>query len=255
MFIQDQTITIENIKKNSVFRLVYLKIKYFRYLIICIRSRIGRVFRLSKAEHEHFIMFDKVDLEHLKFDETRQIARGKIVEGHCFSSGYALGFSELPKSLVSYLLKIYPILKLYFGDEPLVSEPILWRNFNIPGKYLGNDIFSEFFHQDLVLDQYNLQLFVLIDSIDETQGPFEYLNYEIQNKDWSGYKYRNQMKPISDSFKLIGSRGDVMLFSTGRTLHRAGIPVEGKSRDLMSFAFFPAYTGRGIKFDTLLNIK
>lgn len=45
--------------------------------------------------------------------------------------------------------------------------------------------------------------------------------------------------------KLTGKRGDTLLFSTGSTPHRAGIPAEGRHRDIFSIAFFPAYTNIG----------
>lgn len=46
--------------------------------------------------------------------------------------------------------------------------------------------------------------------------------------------------------KLTRVRGKVLLFSTGSTPHRAGIPAHGNYRDIFSIAFFPVYTGIGV---------
>ena len=109
----------------------------------------------------------------------------------------------------------------------------------------GEEVFSDAFHQDLVFDQYNIQLFILLHDTTEKDGPFEYLDGALQASEMEYYIKRNRKIPLSKSEKLVGKRGDYMLFTTGLTLHKAGIPSENLHRDIMSIAFFPAYTKIG----------
>ena len=53
--------------------------------------------------------------------------------------------------------------------------------------------------------------------------------------------------------KLTGIRGDGMLFSTGATPHRAGVPKFGNKRDIFSVAFFPIYTDIGTNAKILFS--
>lgn len=53
--------------------------------------------------------------------------------------------------------------------------------------------------------------------------------------------------------KLTGVRGDALLFSTGSTPHRAGIPAHGNYRDIFSISVFPVYTGIGVSAGLLFD--
>jgi hypothetical protein len=93
-------------------------------------------------------------------------------------------------------------------------------------------VFSDAFHQDLVVDQYNMQLFILLQDTTESDGPFEYLDADVQAREMDFYRKRNRKAPLTKSRKLVGKRGDYLLFTTGLTLHRAGIPDKNCHRDI-----------------------
>ncbi len=232
---------------ERIFKFLTIRKYFLRYFF----QSFKRIKQLSNEKFNHFLMYDKLSLGNFDYDLNLEKPRGRDVEGKFFSYGYQLEFADIPASVKEYLHKIKPVVEQYLGCAARVALPSLWRNEHIPDEYFGRDIFSECFHQDLVYDQYNMQLFILLHDTDETQGPFEYLDYETQIVDMEYYKKRNRIKPLSKSNKLTGKRGDTMLFSTGYTLHRAGNPNIGKQRTIMSIAFFPDYTGIGFGFAEL----
>ncbi|MBW0434115.1 hypothetical protein HGB47_10860 [Leptospira yasudae] len=251
MQLQQPVLTKIDLLEANLFRKIWEAFKIWRYYLFCFRQALKRAYRLMGDRYTHFSMYDHIDLGTFKYDEKLQKPRGKDVNGEYFSYGYQLDFKEMPESIQNYVIKILPVVEMYLGSKCLISKPNLWKNLHIPTQYFGKDIFSECFHQDLVIDQYNMQLFILLHDTDETQGPFEYLDYEIQSKDMDYFHKRNRVIPKSTSHRLTGKRGDSLLFSTGSTLHRAGNPEKGKTRDILSIAFFPEYTGIGQRLESL----
>jgi hypothetical protein len=76
-------------------------------------------------------------------------------------------------------------------------------------------------------------------------GPFEYVANPDEHNILPSVFERNNKDLNLNIRKLTGKRGDTLLFSTGSTPHRAGVPAEGRYRDIFSIAFFPAYTKIG----------
>ena len=144
----------------------------------------------------------------------------------------------------------------FFASEVNIGSPHLWRNRHVPVEEYSatQEVFGDSFHQDLVVDQFNAQIFFLLHETCEENGPFEYLDPEVQRSEMYYYQTRERKAPLTDSSKLIGHRGDYLLFSTGTTLHRAGNPGIGRSRDIMSIPFFPAYTSIGRPIRSLAEV-
>ena len=79
----------------------------------------------------------------------------------------------------------------------------------------------------------------------DNDGPFEYVVNPNEYNILPSVLDRENKDIDLKVQKLTGKRGDTFLFSTGSTPHRAGIPAEGRHRDIFSIAFFPAYTKIG----------
>lgn len=215
-----------------------------------------RALRILTEKYSHIEFHGHMNLpDGFKYSEEFALPRGNEIDGHYYSSGYGLEFSELPPDIQQLVFSFYNILESYFACEVNVNQPQLWRNKHIPEAISGleGEVFSDAFHQDLVVDQYNIQLFILLHDTTESHGPFEYLDGKSQGKEMDYYRKRNRKIPKSSSVKLVGKRGDYMLFSTGMTLHKAGIPEEGNIRDIFSIGFFPAYTNIGTPMTELMK--
>lgn len=251
MLIQDQ-VSIQVTSSSRFFPKSTLGwISYFRYKIFCLKSAILRNLRRANERYNYLLLKGKLDIGNFAYNETLQKPRGKDVAGKYFSYGYQLDFQELPPTILEYIKNVQGVIEHYFGCEALVSKPNLWRNFHIEEEHLGKDIFSECFHQDLVRDHLNMQLFVLLHDTNSDLGPFEYLPLEEQTNFFDYYRKRNRTKPKLQSIALTGKRGDSLLITTGYTIHKAGNPFAGKHRDMLSLAFFPKYTGIGEPFSVL----
>lgn len=218
-------------------------------------SAIKRGIRAIAEKHNNIAFSGHLELpKDFKFDEKQAVPRGNQVDGVAFSQSYAKNFLELPTDIQDLILSFKGIVENYFECDANLNQANIWRNFHIPASISDGDIeiFSNAFHQDLVFDQYNVQLFILLHDTDEEHGPFEYVNGDSTSEDMNFYRKRNRTKAQNESIKLTGKRGDFMLFTTGFTLHRAGIPHKGFHRDIFSIAFFPSYTKIGTPISELV---
>lgn len=217
-------------------------------------SAIKRGVRAVSEKKNHIAFTGHIELpEDFIFDEKLAVPRGNEVNGVTYSQLCTKEFLELPLNIQDLILSFREIVESYFACDANLQHARIWRNFHIPASIANGDIeiFSNAFHQDLVFDQYNIQLFILLHDTNEEHGPFEYLKGDITSEDINFYRQRNRTKAQNESIKLTGKRGDFMLFTTGFTLHRAGVPHEGFHRDIFSIAFFPSYTKVGTPISEL----
>ncbi len=217
-------------------------------------SSFKRSLRTFSEHHSHISFKGHVDLPpDFAFRPEIAAPRGSEVNGQYFSCGYDMPLEDLPTEIRTLILSFRGIIQSYFACETNASSAQLWRNIHVPQAIAQarQEVFADAFHQDLVVDQYNMQLFILLQETTEQDGPFEYLDGEVQVTEMDYYRKRDRKVPLSRSEKLVGKRGDYLLFTTGLTLHRAGVPAEDHQRDIMSIAFFPSYTNIGKPLATL----
>ncbi|MFH2135424.1 MAG: hypothetical protein ABII81_09660 [Pseudomonadota bacterium] len=192
-----------------------------------------------------------------KFQEDASVNRGEPdCEGRYYSKINQLDWERIPLSIKRAIKNYDSVLKLYLGDGYTINEGRLWRNYPIPQQYRNSELFSQYWHYDKVVDFRNIQLFVLLGDVTVDDGPFEFVVRPDEKKIMHSVLKRNNedlnIRGIKTK-KLIGSRGDSFLFSTGSTPHRAGIPAEGHFRDIFSIAFFPSYAQVGVSSELLLR--
>lgn len=188
------------------------------------------------------------------FDVWRAKPRGeKAPDGKFYSQYYELPWEEFPVEVKNAVRNYDTVLRMFLGDDYHVNVGNVWRNMSIPPEYMKNELFSQHWHYDKVVDFRNIQLFVLLQDVSEDEGPFEYIQEPDEYKLIESVMLRSNADFSASKAKLIGKRGDTFLFSTGSTPHRAGVPAEGRHRDIMSVAFFPAYTKIGRSSKALLS--
>jgi hypothetical protein len=235
---------LANFKNPSFFENLFALKKWRRFYL----SSFKRSVRTFSERHSHISFRGHIDLPpEFVYRPEMSLPRGSQIDGQYFSSGYDMALEDLPGEIKSLILSFRGIVQNYFACETNASSAQLWRNVHVPPAIAQaqEEVFADAFHQDLVVDQYNLQLFILLQDTTEQDGPFEYLDGEVQVAEMDYYRKRNRKLPLSTSQKLVGKRGDYLLFNTGLTLHRAGVPAENHQRDIMSIAFFPTYTKIG----------
>lgn len=206
-----------------------------------------RFFTLSVAGHVN------LDPE-FGLDESRAMNRGNPgPDGRHYSKYHTLDWAEIPPSIKQAIRNYDSVIRLFLGDGYLINDGRVWRNYSIPTEFRNSELFSQHWHYDKVVDYRNIQLFVLLGDVTEDDGPFEYVENPDERNILPSVFDRNNKDLDLKTRKLIGKRGDTFLFSTGSTPHRAGIPAEGRHRDIFSIAFFPAYTKIGRSSTELLG--
>lgn len=227
-----------------------------------VRQRVPEVFHRARHAHSIFrkrfftlALPGKIRLEDgFGFDESKAIDRGnRAPNGRYYSQFHTLKWEELPLSIKQAVANYDTVIRMFLGDGYLVNDGLLWRNHAIPDDYRNTELFSQNWHYDKVVDFRNLQMFVLLRDVTEDDGPFEYVATPDENKLMPSVMDRSNEALSLKTGRLVGKRGDTFLFSTGSTPHRAGIPAEGRYRDIFSLAFFPAYTGIGRSSNELLD--
>ena len=205
-----------------------------------------RFFTLSVLGH--------IELEsEFRLDESQAIDRGyRAPDGRFYSKYHTLNWAELPVSVKQSIRNYDSVIRMYLGDGYLINDGLIWRNYSIPVEYRNDELFSQHWHYDKVVDFRNIQLFVLLGDVTTDDGPFEYVVNPDEHNILPSVLDRNNRDIGLRTRKLTGKRGDTLLFSTGSTPHRAGIPTEGRHRDIFSIAFFPAYTKIGRSSTELL---
>lgn len=180
------------------------------------------------------------------FRQDKAIDRGYMApNGRYYSQYHVVPVEEFPSSVKRAIKNYDTVLRMFLGDGYRINEGNVWRNHSIPSEYRNTELFSQHWHYDKVVDFRNIQLFVLLGDVTEDDGPFEYVGNPDEHIILPSVFDRNNKDLDRKTRKLIGKRGDTFLFSTGSTPHRAGIPAEGRHRDIFSVAFFPAYTNIG----------
>jgi hypothetical protein len=228
-----------------------------------IRDRIAEIYhriihaiRLFRTRLLLLAVTSHVDLpEDFVFDIEKAVPRGRQApDRKYYSSTYELDWKEIPDPIKAEIKKFDSVLRLYFGGDYLINRGVVWRNLGIPDEYQDLDIYSQVWHYDHVVDYRNVQLFVLMTRTTELHGPFEWIENSSERRVLHDVAARNGKELFElKAKKLTGVRGDALLFATGATPHRAGIPVPGNYRDMFSIAFFPEYTGIGISSCSLLG--
>jgi hypothetical protein len=206
-----------------------------------------RFFSLSVAGH--------IELENdFAFNQDKAVNRGNMApNGNFYSQYHVVQVENFPLSIKRAIKNYDTILRMFLGDCYRINEGNIWRNHSIPSDFLNNELFSQHWHYDKVVDFRNIQLFVLLGDVTKDDGPFEYVSNPDEQNILPSVLDRNNKDLNLKTQHLTGKRGDTFLFSTGSTPHRAGIPAEGRHRDIFSVAFFPAYTKIGCSSAELLT--
>ena len=135
-------------------------------------------------------------------------------------------------------------VRQYYRSNFALYNVGAWRNFHVPVIGPGEEALSNNWHTDSRrIDM--LKVFILGSDADENSGPTHALTRE-----WSrevvrrGFKHRRDyqvpVEVIEDPghlVRLTGPAGTALLCNTNLCFHRAGVPAQGRQRDLIEFRF------------------
>ena len=182
----------------------------------------------------------------LEYNYLLEEPRGRVHEGRVYSYGYKESAPEVINVFTSIIIEHFADIQKVLGPDFLLNEPTFWRTKHIPRCASSLDLYSQVFHQDSVVDNFNIQIFVLLQDVNLSDGPLEWIDKEYHRKAFRQCHNRDKIRvneiPVS---RLTGKRNDYLILSTGQTLHRDGIPDDGRERIMASIGLFPKYTKIG----------
>ena len=175
-------------------------------------------------------------------DESKLGARS-IYQEVSLSSAYEL--ERTPEILKLIISKNLNDIENYLGKGFCYEQPIIFRNFNFPQEFAGYDIYSNVWHQDSFDGNKLLKIFVLMDKVTDTDGPFYYMDLDAVKLHWKNLRERWSFKSfvnveqIPEQTILTGVKGDYLIIDTSRCMHRASIP--SKHRDMLQITLLPKW--------------
>lgn len=155
---------------------------------------------------------------------------------------------KIKEHIKKYYIDILNKFKIYYGKDIIVSNVELRRNYGLKyqddykktKKALDREFYSNYFHCDHYTMNY-FKLFINIHDTSDEHGPLNFYNLKdtkefVKN---SNYKSRNNYKELQFSKlkKNIGNIGDSIFLNTSLCIHKAGVPVYNKHRDMLMITF------------------
>ena len=140
------------------------------------------------------------------------------------------------------------LIKGRYQSNFQVTHVMCWRNYYAPAETLGGkEIFSNRWHCDHT-NTSSEKLFVNLSNVTENDGPFHIVSIPRTRElvkmgfgDRQNYGLdKSVLEDPAHVVKAVGPAGSALLCNTELCFHRADIPAEGHTRDLIQFKFVPS---------------
>lgn len=163
-------------------------------------------------------------------------------------SGASLGYSlaDVPAPALEVVERHRYEIERYLGANFRVAETLIFRNFSLPRELQGYDVYSNVWHQDTMLGNRLLKLFIALAEIGEADGPLSYVpSRYVTDVYFSEFRERYEVgeigkrRTLSHARQFTGPKGAYVFVNTAYSLHSAGIPTE--SRDMLQVVLLPEW--------------
>lgn len=207
------------------------------------------IVELSESRSEAVISRIQERFDEILENEEHTYTRGAL--GTDYTYGIAsddLDFAEnIPEISDIIAEDISEILRGYYGAHFKPIRVNMWRNHHVPPEVVEeSEVFSNYWHTDPHTTDH-VKLFVNLTDVTERDGPFHAITLDDSYDITKQYKRQRDGVPngrvedeATEILKFTGDAGSTALCNTTLNLHRAGIPEEGRHRDLLQMVFAPA---------------
>lgn len=179
------------------------------------------------------------------FDEAGKFASK---EGGIYFTGLKNSVENVPSLKYIMTPELQSFVKQYYGSEFYLHSASLWRTKHISEEHLQRiypeQPYSILWHVDgHPID--TLKMFIVLSDVTDEDGPLHYLTIqrteELRKKGYfSRFRYRmpkSELEKKESLKKLVGPSGTAAFCNTTLCLHRAGVPAEGRTRDMLQLRF------------------
>lgn len=191
-------------------------------------------------------LLDKIRRNLDRYCENKQIPDSQRLEISTIG-GSDYFFSWFPEVKEVLTASLREFIEQYYQTYFTVLNVHLYRIFPVPAHLYQNDRYRPYgatscWHNDGSTVE-SIKLFVLIDEVDESQGPMHVIGAD-QTKNIIGEKYYrytihgmpgSDLERKSQVIKFTGQAGTVLFANPNLCLHRASEPKSGKKRDMLVF--------------------
>ena len=185
-------------------------------------------------------------VEQIKKDLTHK----SISRAHTKTSQFSkyITFKKIPNFIKKILKENKKPIISYLGHEVSYEDPVAWRLFHIDQEFEGFDVFSNVWHQDSHDGNRLLKIFILIDKVEDYDGPFHWIDEKNTIKNWDYLHERwtfesfKETKIYSEQRKLIGNKGDYLILDTSRCMHRDSNP--SNTRNIAQITLYPKWRNK-----------
>ena len=182
------------------------------------------------------IIEDNLRIEIDKFDKINSKRTN-------FSNGDWL--DNIPNYIHAIIKKNEKYIKDVLGEGFVHDKAMIYETFHIEEAYSKQDVYANIWHMDSHVGNKLLVIMVLIEDLDENDGPLIYLDREETKKNWDKlrvrytYDKKYSNKIYDKENKFIGNKGSYLILNTAKCSHRASIPK--KSRKMLTISLYPSW--------------
>jgi hypothetical protein len=153
---------------------------------------------------------------------------------------------SIPEVLTIITQDVIDTLYQYYGCHFLIKHIAAYRTTHLPNTDVATS--KEVYAYKLHYDRHpvdTLKIFIALSDISLEDGPLTFFDKKFSKILLKkGYKGRDNYGNASDLINanankiyLLGKRGSAAMCNTAHCLHRAGVPLPGRTRDLLVFSF------------------
>jgi hypothetical protein len=196
---------------------------------------------IKEFHYNGFANLESIPIKEIENLYSEIIKQNPKDEGdHRFDYNIDDNIKKIIRNIVQkYLVNLLDDLKKYYNSNLYFTDFNLRRTYGFSKKDQNQkEFFAENWHCDVYINNF-LKIFINISDIKKENGPTNILS-KSQTKNFmnkSNYNNRNKYNEESynekEIYLNIGKKGKVLICNTTQCLHRAGIPFENHSRDLL----------------------
>ena len=233
------------------FLIGYIKLIFFRKKIFRFKksNEIQQLLKTGYLEFDQLIDIPDLDqcytIIKQKLENENQITKLSNTQEYK-SKGFKTLLNDPHKIEGIYDLiprEVTHIIEEFYGSSKYKILPEIWRNFHVPDEIIkDNEVLSDRFHLD-ANDYTYLKLFVLVHDVDESQGPYTFIDKInsqsfIRSRIYNNRSNYDSEKLDKKSIQVKGLKGKFIITHNAYCLHKAGIPEKGKFRDIIQYKFY-----------------
>ena len=144
--------------------------------------------------------------------------------------------------LVNKLSNLINDLNNYYDSKVVIVDVHAWKNYSYKKKKIKKnnfDFMAESFHQDGYLPNY-IKIHINLQDVREDMGPLKVVKKKFSKQFIKEYRYQNRFIYNQNEnlkshyiYSNEGKIGDALLFDSTNCFHRASVPTNGETREML----------------------